>query len=246
MTFISNVFTDNSPFSIPETIRPAISAVKPAVDLDKVNTLRKAVDLISGFDNFTCLVRYMFESVEVCAYDHGAAAHMENDADLSAQMIAVMKALGYSFDLDMSHGATTFKAEINGDNWRVMFWQHGEDSDNWDITFTCNGAVTLRRDDVPGMDALIFAAFDENFNPMNPIEEGLEALGFEVNNEATTDDLTVFSATDGRREIHVSKGLNFGEFTAVYLLDGKESSVLSNRPAHSIITDASAWSTWVN
>lgn len=244
MTFISNVVTDNSPFSIPSDLRPVISAVKPAVDLNRVNTLRKAVDLICGFDNFTPIVRHMFESVEVCAYDHGAACHMANDADLTAQMIAVMKALGYSLDLDMSQGATTFKMEINGDEWRVLFFPHGEESDNWDITFTNKGAVTLRRDDVAGMDALIMAALDDNFNPMTPIDEGLAALGFEFNNEASVPGLSVFSAVDGDREVHVSNANAFGEFTAVYLVDGQEMQVRANRPAHIIVREASESWTW--
>ena len=246
MTFISNVVTDNSPYSIPETLRPAISAVKPAADLNKVNTLRKAVDLISGFDNFNNFVRYMLNNLEVCAYDHAAASHYANDADLSAHMIAAMKALGFSFCLELSQGSTTFTMDYFGDEIRVIFFPHdAEDSDNWDITITRSGAVTLRRDDVEGIDALIFTAFDENFNPLNPISEGLEALGFEYNNEASVPgQLEVFSDMNSDREIHVSNANAFGEFTAVYLVDGREMQVRANRPAAIIVRDASEKWTW--
>lgn len=239
---ITNVTTDNSPYSIPETMRHFIGKVKPGFDFETVTTLRCALELVADFDSFISAARYMFESLEVSAYDHGAADHFANDADLSARMIAVMKALGYSFELAPSQGSTAFNQMVDGKEARVIFWQHGEDFDTWDITFTHGTAVTLRRDNVEGLDALTFAAFLENFNPMNPISEGLERLGFEENNEASVDGVTVFSR--GEYEIHVSRGLSYAEFTAVYYYQGRDCLVLGNRIAADIVESAKLADTW--
>lgn len=239
---ITNVTTDNSPYSIPETMRRFIGGVKPGFNFDSITTLRGALELVADFDNFIIFTRYMFESLEVSAYDHGAADHFANDADLSARMIAVMKALGYSFELAPSQGSTSFNQMVDGKEARVIFWQHGEDSDNWDITFTHGTAVTLRRDNVEGLDALTFAAFLENFNPMIPISEGLERLGFEENKDASVDGVTVFSR--GEYEIHVSRGLSYAEFTAVYYYKGRDCTVLGNRIAADIVETAKLADTW--
>lgn len=244
MTFISNVVTDNSPFDMPESVRNYILTVNPRAKVGDVKTLSGAIALIADFDKFIPLARYLFESVEVSAFDHGASCHMANDADLSARTIAVMKALGFSLDLDKSQGATTFKKTIDGKELKAIFFSRGEDAEDWDITFTIGGCVTLKRNAVSDLDALILASLPESFDTMRPLLDGLSSLGFEVNNEASVDGLTVFYCEDDGREIHVKDGDVFGYFFAVYFVGGKDVAIRANRPAEIIVRDASESWTW--
>lgn len=244
MTFISNVVTDNSPFDMPESVRNYILTVNPRADVGAVKTLSEAVALVADLDKFIPLVRYLFESVEVSAFDHGASCHMANDADLSARAIAVMKALGFSLDLDKSHGATTFTKTIDGKELKAIFYGRGEDGDEWDISFSIGGCVTLKRNAVSDFYALLSASLPESFDTMRLLLDGLSSLGFEVNNEASVDGLTVFYCEDDGREIHVKDGDVFGYFFAVYFVGGKDVAIRANRPAEIIVRDASESWTW--